>query len=752
MTRATKDRSGASTLGHDDERDDLGSSYLLEEEDMESDGVFSQRFTRKCLREIDKSKLNPTKRKFIDETSFGDLKRISPFIVPHDLMEWLAMNIDTGKRELMYLTPLACECNLRNIYHKNDRAPIAHTVDVLHKARNDDVDTTKRSWVLLAFATILTPRTGNMHQLNYSLPRARFVQHTDFDILWEYDKNKLSLGKASFGKCRINDTYSRTDRVEDINPMENEKSAEEDVCGSLDDWLQNPIPFGVELEVRLFIFFCVVVFYFLFCQIPSNHVVKLYVAELKGATNSFVQVLQAMHCRRNGQLLKDAGERGGSKQTSTSKASHERGGSKQSYSRKVADEPTIDKMGVELTEGARSNHSSNGAHEPNAGNVVEFYAEASVDANHANVEKEQVEGGEDVEHGPQLSPPDHSAKAGVGGHWSDAPLLSPFQEGTWEYNWWIVGSPKPQEEPVVLLSTREPSPNRDEEKAWLKEEEKFKSKKIVASPISAGAKYKKIKTDGKTQAMYKYFIMNRYNMNKTKKGKLSKWHIGDFHITYSNFQKSLKPHAKICNEVMSLFIESFNIEKLLSSNKEKKFSFSVLISLQLSIHPEVFDPTICGKELRRACQNFQISFFDLLFFTIVRGGHWIGCVVNLLHKQFNLFDLVDNGNLDMAARNLFTNFKRIDAEEPNFIVDLNAFKPDYHINLLFTSSFCFWLKNNFDCGYFGVLYFENFDGKRMKDFKKQNMLDVRKYLSSKLFYHPLNKVSTAHVHKSIVGP
>ncbi|KAI4988419.1 hypothetical protein ZWY2020_030049 [Hordeum vulgare] len=41
---------------------------------------------------------------------------------------------------------------------------------------------------------------------------------------------------------------AKDNHIEDINPMENGKSAEEYVCGSLDDWLQNPVPFGVELE------------------------------------------------------------------------------------------------------------------------------------------------------------------------------------------------------------------------------------------------------------------------------------------------------------------------------------------------------------------------------------------------------------------------------------------------------------------------------------------------------------------------
>ena len=44
------------------------------------------------------------------------------------------------------------------------------------------------------------------------------------------------------------------------NPTEHGKSRDEDVCGSLDDWLQNPAPFGAELEVRLFL----ILFVFLF--------------------------------------------------------------------------------------------------------------------------------------------------------------------------------------------------------------------------------------------------------------------------------------------------------------------------------------------------------------------------------------------------------------------------------------------------------------------------------------------------------
>ncbi|KAE8805347.1 hypothetical protein D1007_18586 [Hordeum vulgare] len=268
--------------------------------------------------------------------------------------------------------------------------------------------------------------------------------------------------------------------------------------------------------------------------------------------------------------------------------------------------------------------------------------------------------------------------------------MSLFQEGTEEYNWWtgvpsanaqgsagikvpvydvtpiaiapfsggaVVGSPRPQEELVVLLSNREPSPDRDEEKARLKEEKKVKSKKGAGNPISGGAKYKKIKTDDKTEAMYQYFSMKSFNFVFTQK---------------------------------------------------------------------VFNPSVCGKELRR------------LFFSVYPDGHWIFCVINLLHKQFNLFDSINNGNLDVAARNL-----RVVAKELDFTMDLNSFKEN-KTKLKYLQQ-----STHSNCGYFGDLYFENFDGKRMEDFNKQNMLDVHKYHSSKFFYRPFNKVSPADVYKRL---
>lgn len=104
--REQEARATASVIGHGADRHNpsvvatADDSYLPDEEAMESDGVFSQRFAAKRLRDVANTKLNPSKRRYINETGFGDLMSISPFIVPHDLLEWVAMSIYRDRREL----------------------------------------------------------------------------------------------------------------------------------------------------------------------------------------------------------------------------------------------------------------------------------------------------------------------------------------------------------------------------------------------------------------------------------------------------------------------------------------------------------------------------------------------------------------------------------------------------------------------------------------------------------------------------
>ncbi|KAE8808290.1 hypothetical protein D1007_15486 [Hordeum vulgare] len=166
--------------------------------------------------------------------------------------------------------------------------------------------------------------------------------------------------------------------IEDSNPMENVKSTEEDVCGSLDEWLQNSVPFVVELEEATYVTFDVLP--------PCSSDVN-----------------------------------------------------KQSSRRKAVDEPTTDEVVVEVAVGALSNRASSRAHQPNRSNVVELHARTSASVNEDNAdyyenEKKQVSCGEDVEHGPQLSHLNYWVPTSVVGDWSDVPSMSFFQDGTKEYD------------------------------------------------------------------------------------------------------------------------------------------------------------------------------------------------------------------------------------------------------------------------------------------------------------------------------
>ncbi|KAE8804352.1 cytokinin-o-glucosyltransferase 2 [Hordeum vulgare] len=367
-------------------------------------------------------------------------------------------NIPSGNRTVEFYKRHE-QCDLPNIYHKTGRAPTAHTVDVLYKARNDDVDTTKRSWVLLALATILTPHTGNMVPLECLKSLEKIDKVTEY----AWDEHVLRIVMNEVKKCQekiksqditkfwvgscfpmlvlcgvqfrpLSDTpyvalppegrvtgivvgnsstttqdvdcddtqgcggedvningnqdevAAEDNPIEDVNPMENGKSVEEDVFGSLDDWLENRVPFGVDPEVD----------------------------ERGGSKQSA--------------STKAADEHAGSKQSASTKAADEHAGSKQTASTKAADEQITHKVMVEPVEGAQSICYSRSADETNGGNVVYLRTETSVDYNQDNAEKEQVSSGKDVSHGPQLG-------ASVGGHWSDAPSMSLFQKGTKE--WWI---------------------------------------------------------------------------------------------------------------------------------------------------------------------------------------------------------------------------------------------------------------------------------------------------------------------------
>ncbi|XP_044955074.1 uncharacterized protein LOC123405466 [Hordeum vulgare subsp. vulgare] len=168
------------------------------------------------------------------------------------------------------------------------------------------------------------------------------------------------------------------------------------------------------------------------------------------------------------------------------------------------------------------------------------------------------------------------------------------------------------------------------------------------------------------------------------------------------------------NEVMSLYIESFNIEHMYSSSKPRKFAFSPHVVSKLCVDPSSFNTNSYTKDLKRACEKNDIAKADQLFFTIVKQDHWAVVVLNLIHKQFNVFDsnIRDSDYvsfLEKPCSNLIENFKTL-------VRGRNPWKHNLDMFERFSPSGYPQQSTTFDCGLFAILYMENLTARGLKPF------------------------------------
>ncbi|KAE8766437.1 hypothetical protein D1007_62340 [Hordeum vulgare] len=224
--------------------------------------------------------------------------------------------------------------------------------------------------------------------------------------------------------------------------------------------------------------------------------------------------------------------------------------------------------------------------------------------------------------------------------------------------------------------------------------------------------------------------------------------IGGFDISFKHFSNGLKKRAHVKNEVMSLYIESFNIEHMYGSSKPWKFAFSPHVASKLCVDPSSFNTNSCTKNLKRACEKNEIAKADQLFFTIVKQDHWAVVVLNLIHKQFNVFDsnIRDSDYvsfLEKPCSNLIENFKTL-------VRGRNPWKHNLDMFERFSPSGYPQQSTTFDCGLFAILYMENLTARGLKaiqyiavyDQDTTSLLNFRKYIATKLFKHPQNTLSS----------
>ncbi|KAE8804722.1 hypothetical protein D1007_19282 [Hordeum vulgare] len=116
--------------------------------------------------------------------------------------------------------------------------------------------------------------------------------------------------------------------------------------------------------------------------------------------------------------------------------------------------------------------------------------------------------------------------------------------------------------------------------------------------------------------------------------------------------------------------------------------------------------------------------------------HWAVVVVNLMHKQFNVFDSNSQDSdyvsiLEKPCSNLIENFKTLVRERNPWKHDLDTFER-------FSPSGYPEQSTKFDCSLFSILYMENLTANGLKPFNTDTttLLNFRKYNRSKDFQTP----------------
>ncbi|KAM3256045.1 hypothetical protein ACQJBY_048914 [Aegilops geniculata] len=97
-----------------------------------------------------------------------------------------------------------------------------------------------------------------------------------------------------------------------------------------------------------------------------------------------------------------------------------------------------------------------------------------------------------------------------------------------------------------------------------------KKKRVAVSPDNVPT-MKKIKVDAHGDALHHQYVMTRYKTRKPKKNELLPdfIEIDGFHTSLENFHASLKPRAEIDNEVMTLYLKTFNYDQSVKKKKPK---------------------------------------------------------------------------------------------------------------------------------------------------------------------------------------
>ncbi|XBI03615.1 hypothetical protein VPH35_132009 [Triticum aestivum] len=242
-----------------------------------------------------------------------------------------------------------------------------------------------------------------------------------------------------------------------------------------------------------------------------------------------------------------------------------------------------------------------------------------------------------------------------------------------------------------------------------------RKKRMAKIPAVKNTKAKKQKVDAAAATYEKYVKHGKPLRRSQANEQVTPFiKIGGFYIGYKKFLVCFKPRGDMNDEVMSLCIEMNNMaSRAASGTNRKKYMFSVHAGILLKQDPTTFQPAKLIPELERAVTKFKANKYDL----------------------WNVFDSIHSKGkqspLKKQANNLITNFAALAQEYSEFNVNVGSFARVDLKDYPKQDNLC-------DCGFFGLKYVENFNGKSMKEFKQEDMARYRMDVAHNLCIHPIN--------------
>ncbi|XBI52664.1 hypothetical protein VPH35_035010 [Triticum aestivum] len=476
----------------------------------------------------------------------------------------------------------------------------------------------------------------------------------------------------------------------------------------------------------------------------------IFAAEVDGVVGKFGQCLKGLQCNRMASLLRDVGDA----ITATNEPNF-------SFEAPIMDEccgKENDAKAANADIGAQA-QAQGTTPRINKDEVTGLNLEVATEAAETREQQRvsfEMEGNASPHSPPLFYDAPRSATAGI---WDDEPSCELFPKGSEDYEMMhstdeatikkSTVSPIYANIPVfpVPVSDDDDSPTpkmvameehfADASSGPSTHDKNTRKKRMDKVPAIKNTRAKKQKVD-KAAEMYEKFVKHGKPLRKSQPNEQVTPFIklGVFFIGYKKFLVCFKPRGDMNDEVMSLCIEMNNLASRAAKERDvKKYIFSVHAGILLKQDPSTFQPAKLMAELERAMKLFKVQKFDLLFFTIVHDRHWIVVCANLLHKQWNVFDSIHSKGkqspLKKQANNLITNFTTLAQECSEFNVNVGSFARVDLEDYPKQDTLC-------DCGFFGLKYVENYDGKSMREFKQEDMARYRINVAYNLFSHPMN--------------